>query len=354
MSSITYRVLLTGASGFIGNHILAELLSAGFSVRVVVRSQAKADTILQTHSNAGRKLDFCVVADITAHNAFSCAFESQEPFDTVIHTASPFLYRDVTRNEDLLEPAVKGTMSILYGARDHHTVKRVIILSSIAAIMDYSEAAPNDGRMWTAKDWNPVTRDEAIRAANYSTVYRASKTFSEKCGYWLIGLAWEFMEEQKPHFDLVSLNPPMVYGPLLHSIWDISQLNESNLRIWNLFLDSSKDSEMPPNGVYWYIDVRDLALAHIRAVTKPEIGNRRIIIAAGSVTSQEIADILRSAITALAESTPIGNPGEDTFPTYGYSVDTDTARNLLGLAFRSKEETFLQLARQLLEIAKRT
>jgi len=64
------------------------------------------------------------------------------------------------------------------------------------------------------------------------------------------------MEEQKPHFDLVSLNPPMVYGPLLHSIRDISQLNESNLRIWNLFLDSSKDSEMPPNGVYWYVDVR--------------------------------------------------------------------------------------------------
>jgi len=73
-------------------------------------------------------------------------------------------------------------MSILYGARDHNTVKRVIILSSIAAVMDYSEAAPKDGRMWTAKDWNPVTRDEAIRAANYSTVYRASKTFSEKCG----------------------------------------------------------------------------------------------------------------------------------------------------------------------------
>jgi len=90
-------------------------------------------------------------------------------------------------------------------------------------------------------------------------------------------------------------------------------------------------------------------------VTKPEIGNRRIIIAAGSVTSQEIADILRSAITALAESTPIGKPGEDTFPTNGYSVDTDTARNVvLGLAFRNKEETFLQLARQLLEIAKRT
>lgn len=64
------------------------------------------------------------------------------------------------------------------------------------------------------------------------------------------------MKEQKPHFDLVSLNPPMVYGPIIHSISENSQLNESNLRIWNLFINSSKDAELPPNGVYSYVDVR--------------------------------------------------------------------------------------------------
>lgn len=99
---------------------------------------------------------------------------------------------------------------------------------------------------------------------------------------------------------------------------------------------------------------QDLALAHLRAVTKPEIKNRRVIIAAGSVTSQEIADILRSTIPELAERTPVGKPGEDIFPIDGYSVDTDPATDILGLEFRRKEETFLQLARQLLEIAKRT
>ena len=87
---------------------------------------------------------------------------------------------------------------------------------------------------------------------------------------------------------------------------------------------------------------------------KPEISNKRIILAAGSVTSQEIADIMRTAIPAQAERIPLGNPGEDTFPRNGYSVDTSTARDVLGLGFRSKEETFGDLARQLLEIAKST
>jgi hypothetical protein len=68
------------------------------------------------------------------------------------------------------------------------------------------------------------------------------------------------MKEHKPHFDLVSLNAPMVYGPILHSISKVSLLNESNLRIWNLFIDSSSNADMPPNGVYLYVDVRVRAI----------------------------------------------------------------------------------------------
>jgi nucleoside-diphosphate-sugar epimerase len=100
----------------------------------------------------------------------------------VIHTASPFLYREVNNNHDLLDPAIKGTMEILKGANNVPSIRRVIILSSIAAIIDYSEASPPGGRLWTDRDWNPVTWEEASRAEDFSTVYRASKTFSEKAG----------------------------------------------------------------------------------------------------------------------------------------------------------------------------
>jgi hypothetical protein len=68
--------------------------------------------------------------------------------------------------------------------------------------------------------------------------------------------AWEFVEREKPAFDLVVLNPPMVYGPLRHTISNVSELNESNLRIWRLFIDTNKDAELPPNGLPLYVDVR--------------------------------------------------------------------------------------------------
>lgn len=85
------RVLLTGANGFIGSHVLDELLKKGYSVRSIVRSQSKAQQVLSDFPNFGTKLDFGIVSDITAPGAFDEVVKSDPPFDTVIHTASPFL-----------------------------------------------------------------------------------------------------------------------------------------------------------------------------------------------------------------------------------------------------------------------
>jgi nucleoside-diphosphate-sugar epimerase len=85
------RVLLTGANGFVGSHILDQLLAQGFSVRSIVRSQAKAQQVLSDFPNFGSRLDFGIVPDITAPGAFDEVVKSSPPFDTVIHTASPFL-----------------------------------------------------------------------------------------------------------------------------------------------------------------------------------------------------------------------------------------------------------------------
>ncbi len=68
--------------------------------------------------------------------------------------------------------------------------------------------------------------------------------------------AWDFIENEKPNFGLVTLNPPMVYGPIRHSIASPQELNESNARIYKLFVDSKKSDELPPNGMHVYVDVR--------------------------------------------------------------------------------------------------
>ena len=69
-------------------------------------------------------------------------------------------------------------------------------------------------------------------------------------------VAWDFLKNENPHFELVVLNPPMVYGPLAHTIHRVDQLNESNGRIYKQYVNSSKDAPLPPNGLHAYVDVR--------------------------------------------------------------------------------------------------
>lgn len=280
MSALDRRVLLTGANGFVGSHILAQLLDAGFYVRAVVRSQAKADTVQRDHPTAGQNLDTAVVEDITVPGAFDAVLQAQPALDTVIHTASPFLYSVANDPRDFLDPAVKGTVELLNSVKKTApSVKRVIITSSFAAVGDFSQI-PDAGKTYTGADWNPITWEEALATKDWSVAYRASKKFAEKAGELdarpsrviLTSLAyvpaWDFVEQEKPGFDLVALNPPMVYGSLRHTIASIAQLNESNLRIWRLFLDTSKDADIPPNGLPLYVDVRvshaSLTLCRIR------------------------------------------------------------------------------------------
>lgn len=105
------RVLLTGCNGYLGSHILAQLLAQGYSVRGIVRSQAKADQVRKDFPKAEEFLDFGVVPDITASGAFDEVIIADPPFDAVVHTASPFLYKAAADNEkDFLLPAVKGKL----------------------------------------------------------------------------------------------------------------------------------------------------------------------------------------------------------------------------------------------------
>jgi nucleoside-diphosphate-sugar epimerase len=144
----------------------------------------------------------------------------------------------------------------------------------------------------------------------------------------------------------------MVYGPLRHSIKSPQDLNESNARIYNLFINSSKDAELPPNGMPVYTDVRDLAEAHVLAASLPQASGQRFIVCAGQVASQEISDMLRAAVPELESRTPVGTPGGNGLPEDQYACSSEKAKRVLGLTFRGKEETFVELGRQLLEIEK--
>ncbi|KAF2261737.1 3-beta hydroxysteroid dehydrogenase/isomerase family protein-like protein [Lojkania enalia] len=330
----SHRILLTGANGFVASHILSQLISASHSVRAVVRSPSKVSAIKSLFPSASpSQLDFAVVPDMTIPGAFDEALKSNPPFDIVMHTASPFLYKVASGNaNDFLEPAIKGTTEVLEGIQNvaKGSVKRVVLTSSFAAVGGFG-MYDDQNKVYVEEDWNPVTLEEAARTDDK---------------------AWKIVESGTG-FDLVVLNPPMVYGPLAHKVKSMNDLNESTARIWNLFLKEwNPEGEMPGNGLPLYVDVRDLAKAHVLAMDAKDAGNQRFLVSPGSVTSQQIADIMREEVPGAAERVPKGTPGVDTLPVGAISIDTTKAKTILGLEYRSVKETFTDLGKQLLAIEK--
>jgi nucleoside-diphosphate-sugar epimerase len=243
------RVLLTGANGFIGSHILAQLLDRGFSVCCAVRTQGKGDKILRDFAAQKDQLTITIVPDIVAPEAYRNAVQGVPPFDAVFHTASPFTYRDVGSNLEFLDPAIKGVKNLLKAVKDNApSVRRVIWTGSCASVINYDNLVSDPSKMYTEADWNPITWEEAVHG-DPSKAYRASKVFAERA-------AWDFMKEEEPHYDLVTLCPPATFGPLRHSISSIRDLNESNSRLWKLCFNSTKDTSMPYIPVHTYVDVR--------------------------------------------------------------------------------------------------
>jgi nucleoside-diphosphate-sugar epimerase len=350
--SPSHRILLTGANGYIASHILSQLLSTTpHSVRAVVRSQSKVDSIKALFPNVpSSQLDYAIVPDITIPGAFDNALKSDSPFDVVMHTASPFQFSAATTAKDFFDPAIKGTTEILEGiqrvAKD--TVKRVIITSSYAAVATFG---PNEtpSKVYTEEDWNPVTLEQAEDAfakGMKGPAYLASKKYAEQA-------AWEFQERNKAQvqWDLVVLNPPMVYGPLAHKIAKMEDLGESSGRIYNGFFAGKKpEDELIEDAIALYVDVRDLAHAHVVAATTPEAANKRFNICSGDIRSQEISDILRKEVPGAEGRVPKGEPGKNTKPADAVSQDSSRAEKILGLSWRSKVETFGEMGRQFLEM----
>jgi nucleoside-diphosphate-sugar epimerase len=178
------NILLTGANGFLGSHILSQLLTSGHSVRAIVRSQSKALKIASDFPIYSLPhLSFAIVPDITTPGAFNDAVQSNPPFDILIHTASPFLYGAVSDNSQFLDPAIKGTLEVLKAVKEFApSVKRVVLTSSCAAVVDFSAPYTSEPRkVYTEQDWNPTSWEGAL-GGTANNAYQASKKFAELSG----------------------------------------------------------------------------------------------------------------------------------------------------------------------------
>ena len=334
------RVLLTGGSGFIAAHVLDILLEHGHSVVTTVRSVEKADRIKAAHPKLPNgKLDFAIVEDIAQEGAFDKAVVSDPPFEAVIHTASPFHFNASDVQKDLLDPAVIGTTGILKSIKKNApSVKRVVVTSSFASIINADKGSWPD-HTYTEADWNPITQEEAVQ--NNANGYRASKTFAERA-------AWDFVEQQSPNFTLATMCPPLVLGPIVHYLNSLDALNTSNQRLRDTIQGKFKD-KFPAGAPYLWVDVRDLALLHVKAMEAESAANKRFFITAGHFNGKLIVDAIRKNFSEYKDVLP-GDKAEDSgdFPDGGvYNVDNSRAEELLGQKWISLEKSVTDTVKSL-------
>lgn len=137
--------------------------------------------------------------------------------------------------------------------------------------------------------------------------------------------------------------PPLVLGPIIHPLDDIAALNTSNQRVRNLIQGKCKE-EIPDTGVYLWVDVRDLALAHVRALERGGAQGKRFFVTAGHFSNKAICEVIRKNFPEYGGVLPGRDVKGGDFPVGGvYQFDNSRTREVLGIEFRGLEESIVDL-----------
>jgi nucleoside-diphosphate-sugar epimerase len=270
-------VLVTGGSGYMASWIVKYLLDEGYTVHTTVRNlndQSKIQHLsaIQHHAPGTLKI---FEADLLTDGSFDEAIKGCE---LVIHTASPFQLTGIKdANKELIEPALQGVRNVFFAANETGTVKRIVLTSSIVALVgDTIEIRDLPQARVDEKCWNTSSSPD-------HQPYPFSKTIAEKEAWKLTG--------QMNSFDLVVINPGLIFGPSLSKRIDSTSIN---LMIQLL---SGKFRTGVPTGAQAVVDVRDIARAHIRAGFTPEASGRHLV-AAELKDFLDIANIIRTQYPA--------------------------------------------------------
>lgn len=262
-------VLVTGGTGFLGTHVIAQLLRAGYRVRTTVRDLEREAELRAALACAGLIGDIdlgLVLADLSEDAGWADAVAGVR---YVVHVASPFPPAMPDSDDDVIRPARDGALRVLRASRDSG-VERVVMTSSFAAV-GYGHP-PTDGE-FDERTWTNV---EAPLSA-----YIRSKAVAERA-------AWDFMDAEGGDLELAVVNPVGIFGPPLTV--DLSA---------SVGLAHQMITAMPavPRLATTVVDVRDAADLHLRAMTNPAAAGERFLASTGEPLSfQEVAAVLRAAV----------------------------------------------------------
>ena len=332
------KVLVTGASGFIGAHCIIKLLEKGYDVRGTVRNMERVTQLKEMfaqHTDKVENLSF-VPLDLMSDTGWKAAASG---CTYIMHVASPVPTTLPKDENEIILPAREGTLRALRAGTDAG-VKRVVLTSSIAAVC-YGHS--DHSKTFTEADWSVIDSGDVM-------AYPKSKTIAEQA-------AWQLMEETGTDMELVTINPCLVFGPALEK--DIG----SSLEVVKKMLKG----EMPgaPKIGWPIVDVRDVAEMHLLAMTNPEAKGQRFICANDTMWMMDIAKVLQQHFPQYRRKLP-----KRTLPNWlikatalfdaqirsvlteldkPQHVSSQKARDVLGWTPRSNEEAIVSAAKSMIE-----
>lgn len=157
------------------------------------------------------------------------------------------------------------------------------------------------------------------------------------------------MGKNQPHFTLTTLNPPLIFGPPAYAANPSQKVNTSNQFIYELAIQGKFVNQIPDQGLFIWVDVRDIALAHVRSLETSSAGGKRFIVVAGQYSNRQIFQIVRKTFPDLAIRMPQESaPGGDFPPEGVFKVDASPSRIILGLTYRPLENSVTDLVSSLL------
>jgi nucleoside-diphosphate-sugar epimerase len=341
MTTANDTILVTGGTGYLAGWCIATLLGRGHAVRTTVRDLAREGAVRAALEVAGAEAAdrlSVVAADLTADDGWA---EAVAGCSHVLHVASPFPSAQPKDPDELIVPARDGALRVLRAGLDAG-VERVVLTSSIAAVSPAPGAAA--GRPLTEEDWTDGS-DTSVQP------YTRSKTIAERA-------AWDLVRQRGMEDRLATVNPGLIVGPVLSDDFSTSvQLIERLL--------GGKMPLIPKLG-FTYVDVRDVADLHVRAMTHPDAGGKRFLATDRFLWTSETAEILRDRLGDQARKVPTRTAPNFMVRAMGLvdpsvrmisgdlgrrtDYSSERARTELGWTPRPIEDAIADTARSLLEL----
>jgi nucleoside-diphosphate-sugar epimerase len=325
-------ILLTGGTGHIGYRALIEALRAGFQVRAAIRRESSIGEIKATKSIQPylSSLSFAIVEDITKDGAFD---EAVKDVSYIVHIASPLAKPSEDPEKTIIQPAIRGTLSILNSALKQPSVKRVVITASQAAVTPLTAYGGQDPGVLTPE--SKVPSDSLPKEyPTYFTAYVVSKVLA-------YNHTLEFIEKEKPKFTVINVMPTFVIGKNELATTPKAVNSGSNSVAMNVLVGVQNPAGMVGTTVH----IDDVAKIHIAALDPKIEGNRNFGANCNGIEGIEWDSAIETVKRHFPKAVESGIfPLGGSQKSIGLRFDASETEKVLGIKFQSFEEQIISLA----------